>query len=101
IKIRIPCVLIVVLLLGPAFLAQNQITFIYGIGEQEETTRPGLDESEIEDVFGKNTDIVLLVPSGDVATEERLVDDVNDVKDVSITISYVSAFSIVIPGAVI
>lgn len=96
-KIRIPVVLIVVLLLVPAFLAQNQITFIYGIGEQEETTRPGLDESEIEDVFGKNTDIVLLVPRGDVATEERLVDDVNDLTHVTNTLSYVTAVSAVIP----
>ena len=96
-KIRIPVVLIVVLLLVPAFLAQNQITFIYGIGEQEETTRPGLDESEIEDVFGKNTDIVLLVPRGDVATEERLVSDVNDLKHVTNTLSYVTAVSAVIP----
>lgn len=96
-KIRIPVVLIVVLLLVPAFLAQNQITFIYGIGEQEETTRPGLDESEIEDVFGKNTDIVLLVPRGDVAIEERLVDDVNDLTHVTNTLSYVTAVSAVIP----
>lgn len=96
-KIRIPVVFIVVLLLVPAFLAQNQITFIYGIGEQEETTRPGLDESEIEDVFGKNTDIVLLVPRGDVATEERLVDDVNDLTHVTNTLSYVTAVSAVIP----
>lgn len=96
-KIRIPVVFIVVLLLVPAFLAQNQITFIYGIGEQEEMTRPGLDESEIEDVFGKNTDIVLLVPRGDVATEERLVDDVNDLTHVTNTLSYVTAVSAVIP----
>lgn len=96
-KIKIPVVLIVVLLLVPAFLAQNQITFIYGIGEQEETTRPGLDEREIEDVFGKNTEIVLLVPKGDVATEERLVDDVNDLEHITNTLSYVTAVSAVIP----
>src|SRR5699024_12117561 len=45
----------------------------------------------------KNTDIVLLVPRGDVATEERVVSDVNDLKHVTNTLSYVTAASAVIP----
>lgn len=96
-KIKIPIMLLVALLIVPAFLAQKETSFVYGIGEQSETTRPGLDERKIEDVFGKNTEIVLLVPSGDVAKEAKLVDDLDSVEHVTNTLAYVNAVSSAIP----
>lgn len=96
-KLKIPIMLLVALLIVPAFLAQKETSFVYGIGEQSETTRPGLDERKIEDVFGKNTEIVLLVPNGDVAKEAQLVDDLDSVEHVTNTLAYVNAVSSAIP----
>src|SRR5690606_28217037 len=38
-KLRIPSFIALMLLIVPAFLAQSQTSFIYGLGEQPETTR--------------------------------------------------------------
>lgn len=61
-KFKVPSLLIVFALIIPAFLAQSEIDFIYGIGDQPENTRAGADIAEIEQEFGKNTQMVLLVP---------------------------------------
>lgn len=63
-KFKVPSLLIVFALIIPAFLAQSEIDFIYGIGDQPENTRAGADIAEIEQEFGKNTQMVLLVPKG-------------------------------------
>ena len=96
-KFKIPVVLIVAVLFVPTFLAQKETTFIYGIGEQPEDTRPGRDEAKIEDIFGKNTQIVLLVPRGDVAKEAKLVQDLEQVNDVKHALAYVNTVSAAIP----
>jgi len=96
-KWKVPVVIIVALLIVPTFMAQSKTSFIYGIGEQPEDTRTGSDEKEIEDSFGKNTQIVLLVPKGDVAKEAKLVQDLDEVSDVKHALAYVTAVSAAIP----
>src|SRR5699024_11089679 len=68
-KLKVPVLLLVVLLIIPAFLAQSKTDFIYGIGEQEEESRIGIDENKIDKVFGKQGEIVLLLPKGDIIKE--------------------------------
>ncbi|APC47277.1 RND transporter [Virgibacillus halodenitrificans] len=97
IKLKIPSLILVFLLLVPAFLAQSQTSFIYGIGEQPETTRAGSDVVKIEDEFGKSTSMVLLVPKGDVAKEEELVQDLEKMEHVTSVLSYVNTVSPAIP----
>src|SRR5690625_353706 len=96
-KWKVPVVIIVAILIVPTFMAQSKTSFIYGIGEQPEDTRTGSDEKEIEDSFGKNTQIVLLVPKGDVAKEAKLVQDLDEVSDVKHALAYVTAVSAAIP----
>ena len=96
-KLKIPSLLLVLLLLVPAYLAQSQTNFIYGIGEQPESTRAGGDIIKIEEEFGKNTSIVLLVPKGDVAKEEELVQDLEGNEHVKSVLSYVNTVSAAIP----
>src|SRR5699024_1328814 len=62
VALRIPILIIVVLLIVPAFLAQKDTNFIYGMGDQPEHSRAGIDAIKIEDTFGKFTPMVLLVP---------------------------------------
>ena len=97
VKLRIPALLLVVILFVPAFLGQGQTNFIYGIGEQPETTRAGSDIAKIEEVFDKFTPMVILVPNGDVAREEELVQELQDLNHVQSIVSYVSTVGAAIP----
>src|SRR5690625_2379697 len=97
IKLRIPVLALIVLLIIPAFLAQSGTNFIYGMGELPENTRAGQDTLKIEDTFGKFTPIVLLVPKGDLAREEELVDNFNDLNEVKSVIAYTNSIGAAIP----
>lgn len=97
IKLRIPILILITILIVPAFLAQSKTNFIYGMGEQPEDTRAGVDTHKIEEVFGKFTPLVLLVPKGDLAREDELVEELSDLQEVKSTIAYTSAVGTTIP----
>lgn len=96
-KLRIPALVLVAMIIIPAFLAQSNTNFLYGMGELPEDTRAGQDTVKIEDAFGKFTPLVLLVPKGDLAREDELVDKLSDLKEVKSTIAYTSAVGAQIP----
>ncbi|MBO0994862.1 efflux RND transporter permease subunit [Bacillus sp. SD088] len=98
VKLRIPVLLIVAILIVPAFLAQGNTDFLYGTGDNPADTRAGQDERAIEAVFDKYTPMVLLVPKGDLAREELLVQDLGDLDEVKSTISYVNTVGAGIPS---
>ncbi|MFS0671613.1 efflux RND transporter permease subunit [Ornithinibacillus sp. 179-J 7C1 HS] len=97
VKVKVPSLFIVLILIVPAFLAQGQTNFIYGIGDQPESTRAGSDITKIEDVFGKNTQMVLLVPRGDIAKEEELVRELEGMDHVKSVLAYVNTVGSAIP----
>src|SRR5690606_8408971 len=72
-KLRIPSFIALMLLIVPAFLAQRQSSFIFGLGEQPETIRAGADAAVIREAFGESSSMVFLVPKGDPGKEENLV----------------------------
>lgn len=96
-KLRIPVLIIIAILIVPAFLAQSKTNFIYGMGEHPETSRPGKDTVQIETVFGKYTPMVLLVPKGDLAREDKLASDLNNLPHVQSIISYTTVVGVAIP----
>ena len=96
-KLRVPVLLVVLILIVPAFLAQSQTNFLYGTGGHPEHTRAGSDAAEIEKSFGKFTPVVLLVPKGDLAREEELVQELDDLSQVKSTVSYVDTIGAGIP----
>lgn len=96
-KFRIPSLILVLLIIVPAFLAQSNTSFIYGTGEHPENTRAGQDVTAIQEAFGKNMPMVLLVPEGDRAKEEELVQDLESLPQVSSVLSYVNMVSPAIP----
>ncbi|WP_235001673.1 RND family transporter [Halobacillus sp. Marseille-P3879] len=96
-KLRIPSLLIVMVIIVPAFLAQSNTSFIYGNGEHPENTRAGQDEAAIKEEFGQNMPMVLLVPQGDRAKEEELVYELEELENVSSVMSYVNTVSTAIP----
>ncbi|GGN53401.1 hypothetical protein GCM10007971_09840 [Oceanobacillus indicireducens] len=96
-KLKYPVLILVILLIVPAFMAQSQTDFIYGIGEQPEETRAGIDIVKIEDEFGKNTQMVLLVPKGEIGKEEQLAQDLLKNDEVKSIMSYVTTVGAAIP----
>ncbi len=96
-KLRFPSLLLVLIIIVPAFLAQSNTTFTYGLGEQPETTRAGSDFIVIKEAFGEATPIVLLVPKGDTAKEAELVEDLEQLDYVTSVIAYVNNVGAVIP----
>lgn len=97
IKLRIPVLVLIAILIVPAFFAQSKTNFIYGMGDLPENTREGEDTAKIEDVFGKFTPMVLLVPKGDLAREDELVGKLSDLKEVKSTVAYTDVVGAAIP----
>ncbi|MFA1819762.1 RND family transporter [Virgibacillus oceani] len=97
VKIRIPMLIIVLLFIVPAFLAQSQTNFIFGMGEHPDNTRAGSDAIQIEETFGAFTQLILLVPEGDIAKEEQLIQDLRSLDPITSSVSYVDAVSTGIP----
>lgn len=98
VKLKTPTLLLVFIILIPAFLAQSNTSFIYGFGEQPETTRTGSDFLVIKEAFGETTPIVLLVPRGDVGKEVELVQELEELEYVTSVIAYVNMVGSVIPS---
>ncbi|WP_425319483.1 efflux RND transporter permease subunit [Sutcliffiella cohnii] len=96
-KLKMPSLILVFAILVPAFLAQSNTQFTYGLGDQPETTRAGSDFKLIEETFGESTPLVLLVPKGDLVKEAQLVEELENVDHVTSVISYVNAIGSVIP----
>lgn len=97
VKLRIPVLLLVMILIVPAFLAQSETDFLYGTGDNPEDSRAGQDEKSIEDTFDKYTPMVLLVPNGDLAREDALVTELDNLDDVKSSVSYVGTIGTGIP----
>lgn len=97
VKLRIPSLLLVALLIVPASMAQSETNFIYGLGDQPESTRAGSDKMKIQEEFGAYTPMVLLVPKGDMAKEEAFVQDIEKIEQVSSVLAYVNTVSSAIP----
>lgn len=98
-KLKFPALIIVAIIIVPAFLAQSKTDFIYGIGEQPETSRIGIDEAKVESVFGKQGEIVFLLPKGDIVREQMLINDLKTLPFVKTVVGYAENVSPLIPPA--
>lgn len=77
IKARVVFLIIVCLLLVPAYLAQKSNKFLYGETAltSGEDTNAGRQAKKIEEKFGINNPVVLLVPKGSIANETALSEE--------------------------
>lgn len=77
--IRLRRVILPVLLLIPiVFVAQKKNDFTYGMGAYQENSVEYKDQAFIEENFGKNVQVVLLVPKGNLAKESKLIADLKE-----------------------
>ncbi len=97
-KFKIPALMIVLLIIIPAYLAQSNNQFLYGNEALSESKRLGQDERKIEQVYERNTPIVLLVPNDEPAKEKKLVTSLkDDYYQITSIVSYASSIDINIP----
>ncbi len=97
IKIRIPALILVALLVIPCFMAQSRSDFIYGNGTPAPDSRYGRDTAKINELFGENTQIVLLVPKGDIGREAQMCSKLQEIPHVTAVLSYASTVGSSIP----
>jgi len=97
-KLAIPAIVVVVLIIVPAFLGQGHTQFTYGDNNDDITTRSGRDNIAIREEFGKSTVVALLVPRSDVAKELELCNELKTLDHVTGVTSYASTVGAVIPA---
>ena len=68
-KLRLPILILVGLMIIPAFRAQQRNEFIYGNADYDRTSREYHDRNLIENKFGKQLSVALLVPKGEWGKE--------------------------------
>jgi predicted RND superfamily exporter protein len=97
-KIAVPAVLFISIIVIPAFLGQGSTDFLYSNDIVDPNTRYGRDTIAIEERFGKSNVIALLVPRGDVAKEQMLCKDLEQLDRITGIVSYVTSVDPVIPS---
>ena len=96
-KVRVPALVLVLALVVPAFLGQAHTVFTYQNSEPDPNLRSGDDTLMVQDEFGQQNAVVVLVPRGDVAAEAALSRDLTDVDNVTSVISYAGTVGTAIP----
>lgn len=97
-RLSMPLVILFALVIVPSYLASNANDYYYGASHIfNETTQLGADTLAIEKRFGQNDTYVLLLPQGDLATETKLSQALNELPQVKSIISYVDLAGAEIP----
>lgn len=96
-KVRVPALVLVLALVVPAFLGQAHTSFTYQNSKPDPNLRSGADTLAVQDKFGQQNAVVILVPRGDQAAEAALSDTLTDVRNVGAVISYAASVGTAIP----
>lgn len=96
-KMRIPFMILALLIVIPTFLAQSKTEFMYGMGGITASSRAGRDTLLIEETFGKENILVLLVPKESAGKEVELCEDLSKLSHITSIVSYVTAVGAQIP----
>jgi predicted RND superfamily exporter protein len=96
-KISQPFLIIAVIIAGPCFLAQSHSEFLYGMSQATATSRAGADEELIEERFGKENILALLVPRGDIGREAVLGEELAAIPRVTSVVSYAASVGTAVP----
>jgi predicted RND superfamily exporter protein len=96
-KIRVPFLVLAVVILVPAFLAQSDAEFIYGTSGVANTPRVERDTLLIDQKFEEENLLVLLVPKESVGREAELCGAVSKIPNITNVVSYATAVGTEIP----
>jgi predicted RND superfamily exporter protein len=96
-KVRVPFLILALIIVIPTFLAQSKTGFMYGMGSMTAATKVGKDTEAIENKFGKENLLVLLVPKEDAGKEKELCEELSQLPHVISIVSYVTNVGATIP----
>ncbi|MFZ7121613.1 MAG: efflux RND transporter permease subunit [Eubacteriaceae bacterium] len=96
-KLRIPFLILALVVVLPSFLAQSNAQFMYGMGSVTSSSRAGSDTVIIEEKFGRENTLVLLVPNESVGKETELCDVLSEIPDITSVVSFTTAVGSQIP----
>ncbi|MDF2685128.1 MAG: antibiotic export protein [Clostridia bacterium] len=96
-RVRIPFFILSLIIVIPGFLAQSNTQFMYGMGSMTGTSRAGQDTLHIDEKFGKDNALVLLVSKENAGKETELCDALSEIPHVTSIVSFVTAVGAEIP----
>ncbi len=96
-KVRVPALVLVALLVVPAFLGQAQNVFTYQNNAPEPEMRYGQDVMAIQDEFGQQNAVAVLVPRGEPAQEAALSRELETLDNVKSVVSYAASVGPEVP----
>lgn len=96
-KVRVPAMILVILLVVPAFLGQANVAFTYLNAQPDPGIRNGADQIAITEEFGRQNAMVVLVPRGDAVDEAALARDVEGLDHVKSVMSYGTMVGVEVP----
>lgn len=97
VKIRIPALIVVMVIVVPAFLAQSRTDFIYGTGAMDPKSKYASDTELINSTFGESMATVVIVPREDAGREAELSDRLSKLDHVTSVFSYAKTVGASIP----
>lgn len=93
---------LVAILIVPCYLAQSNISFIYGTDNlAEEGSVVKMDSDAINDVFGRYQTFALMVPKDSPAKEKALGEEIKNLHEVTSFASYAETVGVTIPVEVV
>ncbi|MGI6141753.1 MAG: MMPL family transporter, partial [Caldicoprobacterales bacterium] len=96
-KTALPTVIIILIMIVPAFLGQSRTEFLYGNDLLDTASRYSRDRIMIEEQFGKSTVMAVLVPRHDIAREQQLSEEIKGLDHVTGVMSYAGDVGAAIP----
>ncbi len=97
-KIRYVVFIIIILIIIPCFIASQKNSFLYGsTGINSKDSEIYKDTQEIEEEFGLNNQMILLIPKNDLKKEQELEKELLKNKEIISITSFVSTFGINTP----
>ena len=92
---------LVILIAIPSFLASRSNEYIYGMGVYPPASKAQADREHINEQFGQQVQLAMMVPQGDVPAELTLENGLQELPSVINVMSYNSAVNPAIPPEVI
>ncbi len=96
-KIRVPFLILALLVVVPCFIAQSKTDFSYGSGGIAESSRAGRDLERIEEVFGKENMLVVMIPKENLENEYTLCRSLSKLPHITGVMSYVTVVGADVP----
>lgn len=100
-KIKWPIMILVLLISVPGFLGSRANTFLYGMGGFPTGSKMERDKIAIEEEFGEQQQMSLMVPKGNIQKELLVQEEIENLDHVVSIISYVNTVDKAIPQEIL